>query len=542
MNNRSFIFKIDGEAKDITKTIEVKELQKSTFIIEPNEPIKANELTDIQLLINQTKIVIYPIMKSDHSGYLYQSFEKYDFNEIGIYKLIIIVNGQQFDQKIRALPEKISVEDYKAILEDIRNEAYNLVFSVFGKSSEDVRLANLAGKKSIIEFLSFYRKNLKLFKAIFARIEKYPNRGLAKTPRITEIYEAENFDDIIDYETAQTKIVFPIQQQLGFLPKKACFQENVLTFNVYENRLLKHFIGDMLNTLCYIESSIIKEENNQEDRSYFNDTEKYQKLLIECQTYKDEAYKMWKRAFLTDVSPVGLIKTSMVLQKEPKYCSFYKLYQEFRANSLLQVNSEYFSIPIKQAWQAYEIWVFLKVAKALQKIGFEPLKSIVSASEETKFVKTTGFNFCLTANTPLLEYAQGESTAKLFYQKTYPKLWETQSANCGSVIDSELKPDIVIELYTPGSSVQKILILDAKYRLEGSIIQALPELSTYAHNICDRNRTKLVKSAHIIYPGNSSKTYTSNLGYYGLLPNSNLGDFEEKIQHLFDQLLQDELI
>ena len=536
MNHENFAFKINGEVKDITKTIEVKELQKCTFTIELSEAANANKLINVELLINQLKIELYPILKSDHSGYFYQNLKEYDFNEIGIYKLTIILNEQQFDQRIRALPEKISVENYKAILDDIRNEVYNLVFSVFGKSSEDVRLANLARKKSIIEFLSFYRKNLELFKAIFARIEKDPNRGVTKTQRITEIFEAENFDDIVDYDVAQTKAVFPIQQQLGFLPKKVAFQENVLTLNVYENRLLKHFIGYMLNTLCYIESSILKELRSP-DRNYYNDADKYLKLLTECQTYKDQAYKMWKRAFLADISDVGLIKTSMVLQKEPKYRSFYKLYQEFRANSLLQIDSEYFSIPIKQAWLAYEIWVFLKVAKALQKIGFEPLKKLFDVSEATSYcVKTNGFNFNLTKNEPLFEFKRDNMTAQLFYQRNYRKIWET-SVKSGSVLKREKTPDIVVELIRTGTLAPRILILDAKYRPETSLDDAMSELSDYAHNIRDRNNRQIVENARLVYPGTLSDKFTSNVGYLGLLPSSDMMVFEKEIEALFNDLL-----
>lgn len=528
MERLNFVFKINGEEKDLTKTIDVKELQICNFEIDPKEFIS------VELLINQEKITLYKIEKPDPPGYFFKSFDGYNFKEIGIYELVIRAGNQSFTKNVRAIPEKISTEDYKKILDDIRNETYNLVFSVFGKSSEDVRLARVAGKKSLIEFLTFFRRNFKLFKEVFERIERDPNRGLVKAEKISQIYETETFDDVVDFESSSTKSVFPIQQQLGFLPRRVSYQENHLSFDIYENRLLKHFLGYILNTLSFIELSIHNEIELQEERMFFNDTQKLQDLLKECQILKKDALNMWKKDFLDNVSPVGLIKTSMVLQREPKYLAFYRIYQEFRLNYLLEINSEYFSIPIRRAWQIYEIWVFLKIARVLEKAGFEPQNSLVDTSEGTNFkVKTSRFNFGLKENIPLFVYKQKDITAELYYQRNYPKLWSTESASFGCVLDSEKTPDVVIELRHSGDPTPNILILDAKYRLESSLQQALEEMSLYAHNIRDRNHNRLVKSAHIIYPGDQTKTFTSNLGFIGLLPTSNMIDFEKKVLDLF---------
>lgn len=526
-----FVFKINGEAKDLVKTIDVKELQTCIFIVDPIEPLS------IELLINQERIPIDKILKSESPGYFYKS-EGFTFREIGIYELVIVADGARMVQKIRVIPEKLSTEDYRKILDDIRSEAYNLVFSVFGKSSEEVRLARVEGKKSLIEFLAFFRRNFKLFKTIFERIEKDPNTRLVKNEKITEIYETDVFDDIVDFECAQTKFAFPIQKQLGFLPRRVSFQENRLSFDVYENRLLKHFLGRILSTLSFAELSICNQIQAEEDRLFFHDTEKLQNLLLECQKYQRDAMNMWQKDFLNAVSPLGLVKTSMVLQKEHRYHSFYRLYQEFRLNYLLEVNSKYFSIPIRRAWQIYEIWVFLKIARALEKVGFVPQKSLIDTSEGTSFkVKTTGFNFSLKENTPLLIYKQGDLTAQLIYQRNYLRLWETESASYGSVLEREKTPDVVIELFQSNNPIPKLLIFDAKYRLEGSLHQAVEEMSVYAHNICDRNKNRIVKSAHVVYPGEQTRTLTSNLGYICLLPTNDLSNFENKVQDLFEDIL-----
>lgn len=81
------------------------------------------------------------------SGYYFLSKEKYKFSDIGVYILKLIIVGTEFTQKIRAKPVKFTQKDYETMLKDIKEEVYNLVFSVFGRSLENTRLTQKNNKK-----------------------------------------------------------------------------------------------------------------------------------------------------------------------------------------------------------------------------------------------------------------------------------------------------------------------------------------------------------------------------------------------------------
>lgn len=535
MEDKHLTFKIDDVEGDLAKTIEVNELQKCVFSVEPDYDMP------ISLFINQKEVEMDKIFKREaHAGYYYRSRSPYSFDEIGIYVLKLVADGQQITQKIRAMPVKISMEDYKVILQDIRKEAYNLVFSIFGKSSEDVRLAQLFGPTSFIEYISFFRRNFGAFCEIFRRIEKDPNCDLVKKERAAEIYETDIFDNIIEFEKTE-HATFPIEKRLGFYPKRVSFLESANSFNVYENRLLKHFLGLVINKLSFLESTLNEEIETTQDNSDFyvgldERINKLGKLVEECQRYKRVALNMWQRIFLEGISKINVAKTSMVLQKEPRYRSFYKLYRDFRKNSLVEINSDYFHIPIRRAWQIYEIWAFLKVAEILVKKGFAPQQQLVDTSERMSYnVKNVNFNFSLKENTPLLELTRENLTIKVYYQRSYPAAF---SGDYGSIVPYEKRPDVAIEFFIKGSRVPDIVILDAKYRIVEEVPPegALKDMSHLVETICDRDGNRIVKSAHIIYPGKSSKTF-GKIGFLGLLPSEGTADFERAIEQLISKYL-----
>jgi uncharacterized protein len=532
LDPQNFILIINDEEKDFTKPIDITELQTCVFKIIP-----IADSMSIKLFKNHEKIDLYRLETSDPSKHYFSSIMGIEFKEIGISDLEVIINGHSFKQKIRARPTKITLDEYKKILEDIRNETYNLAFSIFGQSSEEVKLAKTVGQKSIIEFLSYFRKNFEVFTKVFARIEKDPNQNLTAKRRISEIFETEIFDDIVEFE-ACGKMVFPIEQELGFLPRRVSFLESTLSYDIYENRLLKHFLGSIINTLSYIESTVLAELRLNEDRLFLQDSEKLNNILEECRLYKKATSNMLNKNFLKEVSSIGIIKTSMVLQREPKYRSFYNLYQESRKNSLLEIDSEYFHIPIRRAWQIYEIWAFLQVARVLQKIGFQPLPKLFDSFDQTSFnVRKVGFNFGLKENTPLLEFENSGIRGRLFYQRFYPIICSNDCSEFGSVIPFEKKPDIVIEFKKEAQNVPDLIILDAKYRLESSLDNALKDMSHYSQIICDGTGKKIVRSAHIIYPGLETQTFPSNTGYIGLLPFGDYTVFDRTILDLLTKVV-----
>lgn len=83
------------------------------------------------------------------------------------------------------------------------------------------------------------------------------------------------------------------------------------------------------------------------------------------------------------------------------------------------------------------------------------------------------------------------------------------------------------------------VILDAKYKIveEVSSESALKDMSHFVETICDRDGNRIVKSAHIIYPGKLSQTF-GKIGFLGLLPSEGTADFERDVEQLISKYLE----
>ena len=179
----------------------------------------------------------------------------------------------------------------------------------------------------------------------------------------------------------------------------------------------------------------------------------------------------------THSSQARALKTSMVLQKEPRYKAFYKLYQAFRKNSLVEMQSDYFHLPVTDIWKTYEIWVLLRLYEVLRRNGFV-LRKQGLVNVKARFIhdaKKVRFNFDLVKNKPLLDMQKEGRMAKVYYQRRYLPNFEEY----GAAYKKEQVPDMVVEIFDKEAAIPEIIILDPKYRIEGdrppeSAMQELP--------------------------------------------------------------------
>lgn len=542
--NDSFVLIIDNQVADFGEPINLNELQDYEIIIDPCARIR------IRLLLSDLEITLDDKRqwKEEEPHYRYRI--PWRFDNIGIQSIRIEAAGRLFEQKVRIRPIKISQGEYEMMLNEIVETAYNIVFKVFGKTEEEVRLLQMSAPKSPLEFFSFFERNFATFESIFRRIEKDPNTTIEKRLKQSLFYETEYFEEVIEYERPKSAVSYLQDRLRGLLPKIVLASENFLSFDVYENRLLKHYLGMVVNKLNYLEEVALNERareiSNQQvyggdldsDAKFAKKIVKWQQIIDRCARYRRDANRMRTSSFLQEVSTLGLVKTSMVLQREPRYKAFYRLYQDFRKNSVVEVHSEYFHLPVTQVWKTYEMWVLLKICNALERIGFN-LKKQGLVDVNARFIhdaKKVRFSFDLVKNKPLLELQKQGKIAKVYYQREYA----TNYKDYGSVDEKAQRPDVSIEIFEKDAAVPEIVIFDPKYRIEEDKPPELArkELSHYKNTIRDSQNRLIVRTAHIVYPGELTQSFGKNhdYGYIGLKPGCNIKEFDQKISEIFNWL------
>lgn len=535
---QKFILKIGSSVGDFNKTIDLRELQGYTIIIDPIENFHA------KLFVGKQELQLEQIYKPEKPFFKFKT--RYKFENVGIQVFRLEINSENYEQKVRVKPIKISQKDYENILEQIQASAYNIIFQTFGKTEEEIRLLKINHPKSPIEFFYFFEKNFMKFKNIFQRIKKSPNVIIENRLQQKKFFETEDFEEVIDYQKPTIYVTYLQDKLNGLLPKTVLVSENYLSYDVYENRLLKHFLGLIVNKLNFLEDVATKEKKREEtnkevfggtpntDAKFDERIREWADIITKCRKYRDETFRMRSSSFLSSVKNICLVKTSMVLQKEPRYKAFYKLYQEFRKNSVIEISSGYFHLPVTESWKIYEIWVLFQMYEILRQLGFN-LKKQGLLNLNTKYLhnaKKVSFSFNLTKNKPLLQFTKEGRTAKLYYQRRY----ETKFTGYGSIDEQCQIPDMVIEIFEEKQTIPRIVIVDPKYRITGSKPpkSAKTELSHYKETIRDSLNRRLVSSAYVIYPGKLSKSFGKNkdFGYLGLTPNSDMEEFKQEIAEI----------
>jgi len=219
-----------------------------------------------------------------------------------------------------------------------------------------------------------------------------------------------------------------------------------------------------------------------------------QSLFRQYQTLSDEIIRQkahdyqeqlgyWLRSsFLQEVRPhIGPVVISQVFRKHPIYRNWFDWFQQlyrFQEYSFGMKSS----IPLKDTYHLYEIWVFMRMVKlfrendrlldatALFSLEQEGLVLNLSEKKESRIQLTGGATFA--------------------YQR-----WFTRATQDFVTYTHGMKPDIVLEVSG------KLYIFDPKYRLDRNLPMALGEMHKYRDGIVRKQGGhRAVEEVYIITP------------------------------------------
>ena len=209
------------------------------------------------------------------------------------------------------------------------------------------------------------------------------------------------------------------------------------------------------------------------------------------------------KMFRTIAKFEGFKQESMVLQKRTGYAQVYRYWLMLQSGLSLFDGTT--NIGMKQIWELYELWCFLKMKEM---IGSLESVELLTESKESmlKPFSDTQVEHCVT-----FRNTTNEDSIELRYQHTYSRSnKETHSAT------TEQRPDIVLNIKKAESEFVLTYLYDAKYRV-------LDDLREDAIDITDEPVPDAINQMHryrdAIYYG-QSKHYAAKeiIGGYVLFP------------------------
>jgi hypothetical protein len=168
----------------------------------------------------------------------------------GLYVLQVSADGYPLQTaKVRVLPEKLSYERYKAMLDDISEIAIDLLFRLNSPAGEKAITRYREQEASALRNYELVKKIMDELQDVMASIRRSPHRILQAYSEQRILHEVRQFSSETN-PVAGISLALPARLatvcKLDRLPLSWTVQQNSLTYDVHENRLLKQFIQHQL--------------------------------------------------------------------------------------------------------------------------------------------------------------------------------------------------------------------------------------------------------------------------------------------------------
>ncbi|MBX5458134.1 MAG: DUF2357 domain-containing protein [Thermogemmatispora sp.] len=450
----------------------------------------------------------------------------------GLYRLTVSAPGiEPRTAWVRVFPQKLSQRLYEQMKSELAALALDLWFRLVSPAVERTAFARRLEETSPLHDYKQIRSIMEKLRPVMLQIRRRPHSTLQPVVRPCNWQALAHCSGEMQPQPGPCLELPASWRPFGdvrHLPQEWQVEESQLSYDVYENRLLKHFLRQQLPArLSLIEERALAEAQRREAiyQRYYNDEdrlllERLRRVIDECRQMKRRCLFWGSEPFLKTVQPAVLPgKATQVLLKHPAYSRFFQLYLQFQQR-LIVVNSERYvnELGQRKVSELYEMWsVFTMTHLAvelLEERGYRLTSNTTFYEVEKRY-----FEFEVRKNVASIVLAKGDREILFKYEPLYPHI-STVGRRPGLVSTTmsggPQMPDMAIEVYRNGEP-QQVLVFDAKYRWQrlpngqyGPKEEDINKMHRYRNNIqyqCFRrpggplHRYKIVASASILYPG-----------------------------------------
>jgi hypothetical protein len=368
--------------------------------------------------------------------------------------LKVSINNVDFQTYVYTDDRKLTEEQFDCMLEEILEEA-NSSFQISGLETN----VNASGRTRDISWTQWHYIDHFFYqlKQTFSRIEMQPIRRLEKLPVMMKREKVQH--------SGQVTLRWLDQKgHGGEIPSNVQNVKTFETMNLYENQMIKQQLKGLYRLL-----------------------RKYEALEDEAVARKSARYKAivqrWLNSpFMKEITEnQGPFSITQKFRKHPVYRLWYQWFERLYKHNREGIGFDY-PISLKDTFQLYEIWCYMKIVKILREEGF---------------VQSTSGLFRTTKNGLFLNLAENKESKiilkgqmSLYYQRTYQYNTKTFHTYTQKMI-----PDIVLE------GENGIIVFDPKYRVPDNLGTALGEMHKYRDGIINRvTRERAVQEVYILTP------------------------------------------
>ena len=275
-------------------------------------------------------------------------------SEIGYSDLVIIVNGEEYlTLTIEVFPSKINyLADYEAIVKDVTEETYNLIFDFLKKTYHGYQQSGNK-KSSLTEYFAIISEISNDFVKAADKIIVQPYHLLEKKQEILPAHKIKQ----ADIKTLRWIEKHPehVSRKNGknFVDKAIATKKQV-TFDNKENRIVRYMLLETVKKL-----EVLKKKYAQLQR------QTDENIVFKINNMSTNIRRRVYNSFLREVdAATERTDMSLVFSMAPGYRELYKCYLMLQRG--LDISGDLFKMSVKNLAVLYEYWCFIKLNSILK--------------------------------------------------------------------------------------------------------------------------------------------------------------------------------
>lgn len=369
-------------------------------------------------------------------------------NNIGQTTFEIRVNGKTaLRVTIEVFPVKLQYrEDYLRLLHEVNSEVYNLAYDFLRRTYLQAKLGSKR-QASLAEFYSVISYIFERLVVAFQRVKTSPHQQIVTSHTIVRPEHVRRTDHAARrwLERHPDKLrphsVGISVHGAAYLPERMLDARKRVSYNTYENRMLKWMLGRVLEKLGVLKRRYI--DLKQPDPSVLNAILRMERVTR----------GMLAEDFLRECGQVTRVDgQSLVLQMAPGYREVYRYYLMLTKG--LSIQGEIFELSVKDVALLYEYWCFLTLGSILRKKYKLKRQDAIKVRGEGLAVTLDRGN---AASLTFVNEQNGEEYILTYNGRLH------QSPTVGQ------RPDNILTLRKAGSEVNYRYVFDAKYRINPAL-------------------------------------------------------------------------
>lgn len=173
--------------------------------------------------------------------------------------------------------------------------------------------------------------------------------------------------------------------------------------------------------------------------------------------------------FLAEVgSAPATLKMSPLFRRDPAYSRFYRLWQDMNLG-LAALFGEFLQMPLARTYELYELWCFLRLLRAA-------VEEYGPSDVDLSNLFTTDTYGGLTLSSGAVSVTVGPDRL-ISFQRRYREYWS--EADGEGSFSRTMVPDVVFAGTGFSGPHKQVIVLDAKYRIDDGLNDALSSIHTY---------------------------------------------------------------